>query len=108
MQMDPLSRHDVASYKALDLLCDPCCRVHNTVSDRDVGEDEFRIYARALDVRGVETRRSYANALYENIGFRSEEPESRLFSFDIESAAYAFCGMESGSVSCEMAASQAH
>ena len=77
------------SQKALDLLRDPRCTVHSTVSDRDGGEGEFKIYGRAVDVQDLETRSRYADALYEKIGFRPEEPEYHLFSIDIESAAYA-------------------
>ena len=77
------------SQKALDLLRDPRCTVHSTVSDRDGGEGEFKIYGRAVDVQDLEMRSRYADASYEKIGFRPEEPEYHLFSIDIESAAYA-------------------
>ena len=77
------------SRKAVDLLRDPRCTVHNTISDRDGSEGEFKAYGRAIDIRDPEMRRRYADALYERIDFRPEEPEYHLFSIDIESAAFA-------------------
>ena len=77
------------SRKALDLLCDPRCTVHTTVSDRHGSEGEFKLYGRGLEVRDPEKRRLYGEALYEKIGIQPEEPEFHLFAVDIESAAYA-------------------
>ena len=77
------------SRKALDLLCDPRCTVHTTVSDRHGSEGEFKLYGRGLEVRDPEKRRLYGEALYEKIGIKPEEPEFHLFAVDIESAAYA-------------------
>ena len=77
------------SRKALDLLRDPRCTVHSTVSDRTGGKGEFKVYGRALEVRDLEARRRYCVALYAKIGFMPEEPEYHLFSIDVESAAFA-------------------
>ena len=77
------------SRKALDLLRDPRCTVHTTVSDRHGSEGEFKLYGRGLEVRDPEKRRLYGEALYEKIGIKPEEPEFHLFAVDIESAAYA-------------------
>ena len=38
------------SVKALDLLRDPRCVVHSTVSDREGTEGEFKVYGRAVEV----------------------------------------------------------
>ncbi len=72
------------SKKALDLLRDPRCLVHNTISDRHA-EAEFKLRGRAKDVQDVELRLRYAEALYKKIDFRIEEPY-HLFAVDIESA----------------------
>ncbi len=77
------------SRKALDLLRDPRCTVHSTVSDRHGSEGEFKVYGRAVEILDLETRRRYSEALYEKIGFKPEEPEYHLFSIDIDSAAFA-------------------
>ena len=77
------------SRKALDLLRDPRCTVHSTISDRDGGEGEFKVYGRAGEVSDLKMRGRYCDALYEKIGFQPEELEYHLFSVDIESAAFA-------------------
>ena len=77
------------SRKALDLLRDPRCTVHSLVSKTDASEGEFNVYGRGVDVRDLDMRRRYANALYERIGWRPEEPEYHLFSIDVEIASFA-------------------
>ncbi len=79
------------SRKALDLLRDPRCTVHNTVSDRHASEGEFKVYGRAVDVTDPEERSRYAVALYEKIEWNPEDgdAEYHLFSVDIESASFA-------------------
>ena len=77
------------SRKAVDLLRDPRCSVHSTISNRDGSEGEFKVYGRAVEIRDPGMRQRYADALYERIGLRPEEPEYHLFSVDIESAAFA-------------------
>ena len=76
------------SRKALDLLRDPRCTVHSTVSDRAGTEGEFKVYGHAVDVQDVEARRRYGDALYEKIQVRLEESEYHLFAVDIQSAAF--------------------
>ena len=77
------------SVKALDLLRDPRCTVHSTVSDRSGIEGEFKVYGRAVDVTDRAERDRFAEALFEKIGWRPEEPDYHLFSVDIQSAAWA-------------------
>ena len=76
------------SRKALDLLRDPRCTVHSTVSDRAGTEGEFKVYGHAVDVQDVEARRRYGDALYEKIQVRPDESEYHLFAVDIQSAAF--------------------
>ena len=76
------------SVKALDLLRDPRCVVHNTVSDRHGTEGEFKVYGRAVDVTDLDERRRFTDAVYAATGFRPEEPEFHCFSIAIESVAY--------------------
>ena len=76
------------SRKALDLLRDPRCTVHSTISDRAGTEGEFKLYGYAVDIQDLETRRRYGDALYEKIQIRPEEAEYHLFSVDIQSAAF--------------------
>ena len=75
------------SRKALDLLRDSRCTIHNTVSDRDASEGEFKIYGQALGITNLGERERYAAAVFEKIGFRPEEPEFHCFAIDIQSAA---------------------
>ena len=77
------------SVKALDLLRDPRCTVHSTVSDRHGTEGEFKVYGRAVDITDRAERDRFAEALFEKIGWRPEEPDYHLFSVDIQSAAWA-------------------
>ena len=77
------------SRKALDLLRDPRCTVHSTISDRDGSEGEFKVYGRAVEILDLEIRRRFCDVLHEKIGFKPEEPEYHLFSVDIESATFA-------------------
>ena len=77
------------SVKALDLLRDPRCTVHSTVSDRRGSEGEFKVYGRAVDVTDRAERDCFGEALFEKIGWRPEEPDYHLFSADIQSAAWA-------------------
>ena len=76
------------SVKALDLLRDPRCVVHSTVSDRHGTEGEFKIYGRAIDVANPDERHRFAEAVYAAIGFRPEEPEFHCFAIAIESVVF--------------------
>ena len=81
--------------KALDLLRDMRCTIHNAVSDRHGTEGEFKVYGRAMEVTDTEVRHRYEVALYEKIGWSPgrDEGESHaqyhLFFVDVESVAYA-------------------
>ncbi len=77
------------SRKALDLLRDSRCSLHNAVSDKSGGEGEFKLYGHAINVQDLEERKRYSTALYDKIGWMPEEPEYHLFSIDIESASFA-------------------
>jgi hypothetical protein len=72
------------SKKALDLLRDPRCTIHNTISDRQASEGEFKVYGRAVDVTDLEERRRFGDAVFDKIGFRPEEPEFHCFAIDID------------------------
>ena len=73
------------SKKALDLIRDPRCLVHSTISDRHGKEGEFKLRGRATDMQDTELRLRYADALQKKIDFRPEEPY-HLFAVDIDSA----------------------
>ena len=76
------------SVKALDLLRDPRCVVHSTVSDRAGTEGEFKVYGRAIEVTDLDERRRFGDAVFTAIGFRPEEPEFHCFAIAIESVAF--------------------
>ena len=75
------------SRKALDLLRDPRCTIHNAVSDRHASEGEFKVYGQALDVTDPGERERYIEAVFQKIGVRQEGQEFHCFVIDIESAA---------------------
>ena len=75
--------------KGLDLLRDPRCTVHSVISSRDASEGEFKVYGRGVEIQDLEVRRHYADALYEKMGWKPEEPEYHLFSVDVENVAFA-------------------
>ena len=76
------------SRKALDLLRDPRCTVHSTISDRAGTEGEFKVYGYAVDVQDREARRRYGDALYEKIQMQPGKAHYHLFSVDIQSVAF--------------------
>ena len=76
------------SVKALDLLGDPRCVVHNTVADKDGTEGEFKVYGRAREVSDLGRRRRFGDAVYTAIGFRPEEPAFHCFVIQIESVVF--------------------
>ena len=77
------------SVKALDLIRDSRCTIHNAVSDRTGVEGEFKVYGRAIEVSDRDERRRFGDAVYAKIGFRPEEPEFHCFAIDIERASSA-------------------
>ena len=58
------------SRKALDLLEDPRCVVHNTVADKAGTDGDFKLYGVARDVQDEPERESYGVALQQAIGWR--------------------------------------
>ena len=79
------------SRKALDLLRDPRCTIHNTISDKNGTEGECKVYGRAVDTQDPELRQRYCKALYEKMNWDPSTDDSpfHLFSIDIESVAFA-------------------
>ena len=77
------------SRKALDLLRDPRCTLHNTVIDREATEGEFKLSGEAKDIQDAELRRSYGEALYQQIGMNPEGEQYHLFAVDIQTASSA-------------------
>ena len=75
------------SQKALGLLRDARCTIHNAVSDRHATEGEFKVYGHALNITDLLERERYAEALFLKINWRPEEPEYHCFAIDTRSAA---------------------
>jgi hypothetical protein len=76
------------SRKATDLQRDPRCTIHNTITQKDGTEGEFKLYGRAVEISDLEMRKRYCDTLFEETGWKPEEPAFHLFSIDIESAAF--------------------
>ncbi len=76
------------SRKALDLLRNPRCMVHSTVSNRDGSEGEFKVYGLAVEVTDVNERERFADVVHAAIGYRPQEPEFHCFAIAIESVAF--------------------
>ena len=57
--------------------------VHSTVSDRlgDV-KGEFKVYGKAVEVKDLDERKRFGDAVFEAIGYRPEEPEFHCFSIE--------------------------
>ena len=77
------------SRKALDLLRDPSCTLHSTVTDREASEGEFKLWGEARDIQDAELRRCYGEALYQQIGMNPEGEPYHLFAVDIQTASSA-------------------
>ena len=75
------------SRKALDLVRDPRCVVHSTVSDKQGTEGEFKAYGVARDVPEPDRRTRYGDTLEQQIDWRPSEPY-HLFALDITSVGY--------------------
>jgi len=79
------------SLKALDLLRDPRCTLHSSISDRLAREGEFKLHGRVSEVRDLEERARYCAALKAKIGWAPDEPRFHLFVLShVESAALFF------------------
>ena len=88
------------SRKALDLLRDPRCSIHNAVSDRMASEGEFKVYSRALDITDTEEQQNYLQALLQKIGDQPVGHEFHCFAMGIKSAS-----AKSSSIRCGRPAS---
>jgi|SRR3990172_5514248 len=75
------------SQKALDLLRDPRCLVHSTVSNKDGTEGEVKLRGRVLEVPDPAERERFGLALFEKTGWRPPGPY-HLFALDIQDAAF--------------------
>ena len=75
------------SKKALDLLRDPRCTVHSTISNKDGKEGEFKLRGRAIDVVDPDLRERNGQQAFEKTGWRPPEPY-HLFSIGVEQAAF--------------------
>jgi hypothetical protein len=71
------------SRKALDLLRDPRCVVHNAHADKSGKDGDFKLYGRAVDVRDAGEREAYCRALEAKIGWRPPDDRFHLFAVDI-------------------------
>ena len=76
------------SPKALDLLRDPRCVLHSTVTKTDGSEGDFKLYGRGVDVREPGLRKRYCEALFAKTGWQPSEPEFHLFAIDVEAAGF--------------------
>jgi len=79
------------SRKAMDLLRDPRCVLHNTVSNRDGSEGRFgafKVYGRAVEVLDPDQRRSYCDSLYQQIGIEAGGSELHLFSIEVNAVGF--------------------
>ncbi len=75
------------SRKALDLIRDPRCSIHNAVSDRHASEGEFKVYGRAMDITNPNERQDYIQAMAEKIDLEFGDQQFHCFVVDIDSVA---------------------
>ena len=83
------------SLKALDLLRDPRCTVHNCITYRMAKKFRPTSSSSALrcgvasDIQDLDRRKRYCEELHKKIGWAPKEPKFHVFEIvDIESAAY--------------------
>ena len=76
------------SVKALDLLRDPRCVVHSTVSDKNGTEGEFKVYGQAREVNDPVELRIFGDAVYAASGMRIEDMEGHCFAIGVESVVF--------------------
>ena len=75
------------SRKAVDLLSDPRCVVHTTVSDTTRTQGDVKVYGHAREVVATEERERYGVALDAAIGWRPEG-DFHLFAIDVTEVGY--------------------
>lgn len=76
------------SKKALDLMRDPRCVVHNTVHDREGKDGEFKIYGTSRAVSDADDRERYCQALFAKIEWRPEGEDWHLFDIDVDEVVF--------------------
>jgi hypothetical protein len=80
------------SLKARDLVRDPRCVLHSTISDPDAGEAEFKLYGTAVAVADAERRNARADAWW-----TGHPPDAAdVFTLDIDQAAAVAWALGSG------------
>ena len=78
------------SPKALDLLRDPRCVVHNLVTKEDGTEGDFKLYGRARDLPDPGAWQRYCQAMFDRTGWRAPPSAPyHLFALDVEGAGFA-------------------
>lgn len=83
------------SGKARDLLWDPRCSVHSSISDVNGSEGEFQVLGRAVLIEDDEVRRADDSTWWQQL-----PPEaSHVFSIEIDSATYVDWEIEKGIMS---------
>ena len=75
------------SRKALDLIRDPRCSIHNAVSDRHASDGEFKIYGRAMDITNPNEQQNYLRAMAKKINLEFGDQQFHCFVIDINSIA---------------------
>ena len=79
------------SLKALDLLRDPRCTVHNCITDRMAPHGEFKLHGVAAGIQDLDRRKRYCEELKKKINWAPKEPKFHVFEIaDIKSAALFF------------------
>jgi pyridoxamine 5'-phosphate oxidase-like protein len=76
------------SVKALDLLRDPRVVLHSCTTDRMGTEGDAKIYGLATDVRDLQQRQAYRDAVKARIDWAPEEPNFHAFAVDVRSAGF--------------------
>ncbi len=76
------------SLKAADLLRDPRCTVHSTISDRHAADGEFKLHGRVRDVRDADERQRYCAGLQAKIGWSPAGTPFQLFAVEVQSAGF--------------------
>ncbi len=76
------------SLKAADLLRDPRCTVHSTISDRHAPDGEFKLHGRARAVQDAAERQRYCAGLKAKIGWSPEGMPFQLFAVEVQSAGF--------------------
>jgi len=82
------------SRKALDLLRDPRCTLHNAVTDPNGSDGEFTLHGRAIQVQDADLRARYLQTFQESW----QSHPFHLFMLDTESAAAIEWDIEKGAM----------